>query len=1346
MSGTSRHTAGAALNRIFTLAAALALLAGSASAGPLNLAQSPLFLGTAVPPNILLLVDDSGSMDWNIIVPANGTDGIISGYTGSPTDEVSGNNVTVNFDYAYLFDDANNNSGPTGNDIPIPLEEMFINNGTNTNYRSATQCTAAQQTAYQNAGLAQGYWRLWNSAYNGMAYNPATTYTPWAGVDDAGVPFANATPTSVRLDAYTSTSATINLTSNIRHRTQYVYQCGGSGTFYRKLMTGTGTGGPQDQLSLYPARYYTWTDSNSNGVMDASDTHQLVEIRTSGSPTPGNGAVCAGGACSAAAAAELQNYANWYQYYRRRILTAAAAYSNVVDGTGSINNRMGLVTLHNNSGFNNIAIRLMNSSNKSSLLEAIDGLSANLGTPLQQEMNNAYRYLECTNTANTYGLTHDTAGNIDDNGDGTGTMATLASGCPALNVAHGGECQRNFLIAQTDGYYNSNPANIVEETAGGTTNVSRDSFNADADNSSPDATGNSIWDAGQFGDSYGGTLADLSMYWYEHDIQPNLANKLRPIAGVDDNTAQHVVTYTVALGLNGTLTDATSPPTVTTNPFPWPNPQSGLASSIPEKIDDLRHAAFNGRGKFVSAKNPQALSDALTKAINDAAKQSSSASAAALNSSSLNNGSSIYQAIFTSPDWTGDLQARPISNGPGTPGCSVEPVGQPCPVSWKATTVLPAPAARQIITVDTGTKGGIPFRWASLPAAQQTPLNYNADTGSFDTFGQWRLDWLRGIDNPTGVGAPPAGTFRTRTTPLGDIVDSSPFYVGAPKLPYDSFAGYTSFRISNMSRTPMVYVGANDGMLHGFRASDGQELIAFVPGVSDIYANLPRLTAQNYTTNHRNFVDASPIVADAQDSGGTWKSVLVGGLRSGGRGIYALDVTDPSLFTSGETNAASIFMWQFTELDDADLGYTYGKPAIAKMANNKWAVIIGNGYNSGGTGQSCVFALFVDGPGADKTWDPGTDYFKKCTGQGNSGTPNGMASPAAVDVNGDFVADSLYAGDQLGYLWRFDVSDALVTNWNLAYSPNALFRACAGGNCTPGAGTGPQPITTRPEVGEHPKGRPSENGVLVFFGTGQYLAAGDNNSGGQNTQTFYMVYDQMWGLDKTKTANATKTPTAPPALPIPLNRLVQQSILAESKGDGTACATDNTGPCFRTVSNIPVTLTKADGTVNGVPINQGWYLDLLNTGGGNTNNFGERNVTDSVLRTDTIVFTTLIPSSSPCDAGGTGWLMELKFDSGGEPPKPAFDISGPTPGTPDGKVDSRDTIGGDNPGGTRSTVGILPSPGIEALGGGGGGGGGGGPRPPCLEVKYLPGTNSLIQTVVESCSYETGRLNWRQIR
>ena len=696
----------------------------------------------------------------------------------------------------------------------------------------------------------------------------------------------------------------------------------------------------------------------------------------------------------------------------------------------------------------------------------------------------------------------------------------------------------------------------------------------------------------------------------------------------------------------------------------------------PSQLDTI--ATSGGTGTAYSASDTATLNTALAAIFSDIMSKVGSASSVATNSTSLNTSSTIFQAKFDSADWSGQILAYVLNSDGSVPSSP----------TWDASTLLPSATSRNILTYKPSAAKGIPFRWPATPAS---PTTTELDVSQSTVIGSSGvLAYLRGDGSNEGTGT---SNYRVRAaTKLGDIVYSAPVYVGKPSSGWSDAiesAKYSDFVTAKASRTPILYAGANDGMLHGFNAATGVEVLGYVP--SKVYSKLALLSSKTYS--HRYYVDGAPTNQDVFFAG-AWHSVVVGGLNGGGQGIYALDVTTPS-FT--EAAAAATVLWEFTDTDnaatsitdgDADLGYTYSQPAIGKMHNGKWAAIFGNGYNNtdsdgsaSTSGNAVLYIVDVQTGELIKK----IDTSKGMTASANGTTPNGLSSPMAVDVDGDDVIDYIYAGDLQGNMWKFDVAAANPTSWDSAYTstgkPQPLFTAMMG--------TTPQPITTRPEVGRHPQG-----GYLVYFGTGKYIETSDNITTGATTQTFYGIWDNSAAVTTGRTD------------------LLQQKILAE--------VTSNSSD-WRLTS-----VTAADWATH-----KGWYMDLYNTQGGATSNYGEKQVSNPIIRNQRIIFTTLTPSSAVCSGGGFSWLMELNPENGGRLSETPFDVN------KDGYFNSDDYLTGGTvtakapTSGTKLGDGIAGAPTIIKCKG--------------IECKYLSQSSGALKKLSENPGVASGRVSWREI-
>ena len=346
------------------------------------------------------------------------------------------------------------------------------------------------------------------------------------------------------------------------------------------------------------------------------------------------------------------------------------------------------------------------------------------------------------------------------------------------------------------------------------------------------------------------------------------------------------------------------------------------------------------------------------------------------------------------------------------------------------------------------------------------------------------VNYLRGRNGlEDAVGNPVASRlFRARpNTPLGDIVNAAPVYVKKPPFRYVD-AGYSTYATNQASRTGVVYVAANDGMLHALNASTGVELWAYVP--TAVISNLWRLADANYDVNHRYFVDGAPVVGDVFD-GTNWRTLLVGGLGAGGRAYYALDVTDP---------ANPISLWEFSSSDDPDLGQTFGNPVITKNKAGTWVVAFSSGYNNTlpGNGNGHLFVRnAITGAAISKI----STFTAPGVAAGTTATPSELGKINTwLDAETNNTAARIYGGDMLGYMWRLDFDDNIAPAGNEAV---LLGRALTAGGL-------PQPITTKPilaKVGN------VTTLPTVTFATGRYLGATD--VGDTTLQSIYVLKDSL---------------------------------------------------------------------------------------------------------------------------------------------------------------------------------------------------------------------------------------------
>jgi type IV pilus assembly protein PilY1 len=625
--------------------------------------------------------------------------------------------------------------------------------------------------------------------------------------------------------------------------------------------------------------------------------------------------------------------------------------------------------------------------------------------------------------------------------------------------------------------------------------------------------------------------------------------------------------------------------------------------------------------------------------------------------SKIATGTQAFLSFYDPATWAGDVTANEVLYQPAASGqpasvivntaanwdasCNLTGVasGQSCQQTGQSGPITAqAPTSRVMLTWN-GTQG-IPFEWTSLNTTEQNTL----DAGDATPYNSNRLSYLRGV-RTNEINSSGTGLFRARVSVLGDVVDSSPTWVGYPDAPYanvwtdrlypDDVAPengsqtYGAFAGSEATRLNVVYVGSNDGFLHGFEAgsydtnhnfvtsspNDGKEVFAYMPGavLQTIHnSSNPALDFSNPQYAHNFFVDATPDEDDLFYQG-AWHTWVVGGLGAGGSALYALDVTTPSSFS--ESNDATVIgEWTPATISCSNvgscgqnLGNTYGEPVIRRLHNGMWGVIFGNGYGSA-SGDAGIFIMTVDPSTGAKT------FYYLSTGQ--SGKSDGIAYPSAADLDGDNVIDYVYAGDLKGHVWRFDLTSSNPASW--AVTPAPVFTDPNG-----------NPITTRVVAGATVVSQGSPR-VILNFGTGRKVpqtatAAAQYATG---TQTIYGIWDwnmSAWNAVSSRTyAYLTTGPTS-----ITLSNLVQQKLTAASES-GVYDDTSNT-VCW------------GDGSTCSSNPQYGWYILLPNT--------QEQLLFNPLLYQGTLYFnTTIPPNNSPLNcnpATETGNTYAVSGTTGG---------------------------------------------------------------------------------------------------
>ncbi len=1093
-----------------------------------------------------------------------------------------------------------------------------------------------------------------NYRCNSMYYNPATVYVPPKNAD--GTDFANATFTAARYNGFDSSTGTLNLS------TSYI-------AYDNTTSSGNGTDTAQ------PAYYYKWNGASAPTSSQCQQSASSSFPHTTSGTSPNNFTKVQVTATSGPGSTdERQNFANWYTYYRTRILMMKSATGRAFVSIGS-GYRVGFITINPGSPVSSskyLQIGDFDATQKSNWFSKLYSQTVGNSTPLREALSRAGRHFAGIQTGINSGMTGD-----------------------PMQYS----CQQNFSILTTDGYWNGNAGIQINGSAIGnhdsdistnprpmfdgsvtttsSTRIKSEEIKArfncssnktrirlvrttlvtpisptpgpEAQQGSPSTSYSTscatntrnvqnpnpqystpVVSTSTIGGA-SGTLGDVSAYYYLTDLRaPGSLGALGTDVGTDNNVPssgsgpeddkakhQHMTTFTMGLGLSGTLnyvsnykTGAGDFGSLRSGALNWPAP----TADSPTALDDLWHAAVNGRGQFFSAADPDTVVDGLTAALAGVnARVASAAAAATSNLEPVAGDNFAYTASYKTLEWIGELEAKEIDLTTGNVGTT--------PV-WSARAKLDAKTGdacdnRSIKLFRSGaTDNLVDFTWntqacdaSKLPTGTASTGLNAAEQANFNSTqvallsqypdmtngilpllsvdqrtlaaGANMVNFLRGQRGREGFNANSQYLYRTRTAVLGDIVNAQPVFAKAPFADYQD-ANYAAFKSANATRTPMVYAAANDGMLHAFYAgtntSDplgGEERWAFIP--TTVLPNLYKLADNNYGTLHAYSVDGTPAIADVLDSAASptapnygWKTILVGGLNGGGKGYYALDVTDPA-------NPKGLWEFKYSttclspvtgQSADCHLGNSYGNAQIGKLADGRWVVFVTSGYNNvsspAATGDGIGYLYVLNAL-------TGQIIYKISTGTGSATTPSGLGkiNTFVLDTTVNNTVDHLYGVDLLGNVWRFEV--------NAAQTATLLTTVVDASN-------NPQAITTKPELAEF--GSPPI--THVFVSTGKYIGASDLAS--TQTQTVWAIKD---------------TGTYPVATP----RSTLSQLTVTNAGDG---------------------LSRSITCVTNCTTNGGWYADLPDS--------GERVNVDMKLQLGTLVVASNVPQNNACNIGGYSWL------------------------------------------------------------------------------------------------------------
>ncbi len=876
---------------------------------------------------------------------------------------------------------------------------------------------------------------------NGVYYNPNVKYVPPLKADGSSYP-SYSDITNVPIDGF-SPGNKVNLTrynrilryyKKINERYYFQYSTAPKGSTYNQYVNNT---------------YYVAVGSCHN-------VPRCVTANTMGNGHNGapNGVRIG------------TNIANWFAYYHTRALTGKSAMMRAFTDLNK-DYRLTYYTINDAEEMDTGDVPDIekfgdggSGTRKAQFYSWLDNMDMPGNTPLRNALDLAGRYYKTK------------APWISKNAT-TGAKEMLA-------------CRPAYTILMTDGFWNGpNPE------------VGNQDDIKEVKHKDPDGNIITVNLEKQYRDDESNTLADVAMKYWKEDLRTDMSNEV-PTNAKDPAFWQHMTTFTLGLGwtprddhdniidIDQILEDVRSGNSYSVN---WPEPSSNSENNIA----DLAHAGINGHGGFFSATNPQEFVDGLRKALASIEARQGSNTGLSANSSQLQTGTVVYQSLYKTAGWSGDLMAYDVDKDTGEVSDTA---------AWNAANNMPDAADRHIVSWNTGSNTQVNFKinGSDLPSLATSTLNA---LGSTTAKQKVMVNYLRGSHAKEQKNG---GSLRNRSVVLGDIVNSQPVYVGKPRKGVFSgltFAGsskYATFYNDNKNRAGRIYVAANDGMLHAFDADTGKETFAYLPAAV-IESGLSNYAQPDYGTDpnpHEFYNDGKLTIADAFFDN-AWHTVLVGTTGRGpAKAIYALDVTNP--------NSIKV-LWEKSGANSDYIGQVTGKPVIAQVGNGVWAVLVGNGYNSVKDSAALLqFDLKTGALTVHKTDD--------------SITSNGLATPNIwIGKTRRNISTVAYAGDLKGNIWSFDLSTDDSNGVKLFTAKDA-------------SGT-PQPITVVPLSAVNP----DTGDRWLFFGTGRYLSRDDFTD--TNKQTWY-------GIVVKKGNNSYMTAVTPSTA---RSDLAQRKIIKQTNGD-----------------------------------------------------------------------------------------------------------------------------------------------------------------------------------------------------
>jgi len=1247
--------------------------------------------------NVMFTLDDSGSMRSEAIPDfslAQATDNMVrpnaggryQNYEGMPSNDNSEYNWSNGQPYHYP-NMWGGSSGFMNSDFfkMNPEPRVAGNKATN----------AEKDLAYARGNIAR-YMR--SAAGNPLYYDPKVTYNPWPYADEKAIDGSRLMPkadvNAVIIDVENPNSPasknprTINITGELTDSS-------GGRKYYPATYFVYDVDETDLTKTLLPARPH-------QALVADTTKFKIFEIPTKSSfrrypkRTDCTGAFYDPNGLTGTKSTsetgctkdqELQNFANWLQYYRSRRLMTKGGVAQAFTQQGN-RLRVGLAMIgKGDASIIQREIRPFSNPAKKEETKDKDGNVTATNQYREEFFNKLYKTAS-SNSNTPLRRAMDVVGQSFAVRNGKPWQDNPETSTGTVSYS----CRRSFHIMSTDGFWNDLEASTplarkdqddftksfavegknIKETTPAYTPYSAGKKRYEYQDIAPDDTDplKHRFAINPFrennGTGSGDTLADVAAYYWRTDLQPDVDDKT---PGLDNNVLpsrtdpafwQHLTTFTVGLGISGSgevkVGNDTKVPMTLGTKDKWLEPYKGKAwlsdptlrdllvenrvaltwpsvsANSSTTGDDLIHAAMVGRGRYFSATNPADLAAGLASALAEAVDQPLELAALAADAQQVREGGMVYQSIFSPAGWYGRLYAfSQNQNGTVNNVPSTLALNNPAQ-KWEASNVMPTPEKRHIFTSQGSTGTGALFQWGQLSAVQKAALGNDENV----------LNYLRGaadkeVANGGGLRNRVRYPINGRTGGvLGDIVNSSPvkgpdaggsyneLAAGPAREAYSLYRSPSNSQIDNMRAT--LFVGANDGMLHGFNTSDGVERFAFVP--NEVYT-VPRSTVAGGSENklfalstlgydHKFTVDGPPNVSDAWYNN-AWHTVLTGTNGAGARSVFAIDVTNPD--AEGNQFTKSNILWEFGEAQSnrdalnttAKMGFVLSYPHVAKMRRTvsttgekgRWMVIFGNGYDSE-NGRATLFMVDLADP----------SFVRAITVDDGATGNNGLGQPNFV-LNDQREVIAIYAGDLKGNLWKFNVESEDPKEWKVAFGGKPLFTAV-------GPSGAAQPIAVMPEISLHPT-----RGAMLSFGTGKMFEDRDvtltTDNPNRTVQSIYGVWDDstFGGLEGTPVGMTSANRAS---------KLFHQTPPAV----GTVWAKSSTG---------------APDYDNG---QRGWVMDLTARGA----NSGERVNISAQQVNSVLIFVANTPMNDPCANGGKAAIFVLMPQSGSAPTWRVFDTNG----------------------------------------------------------------------------------------